>query len=72
MGPVYGQGAGCASAPHADSSTDMIAVHSTPEWPIEKQAACHFISNFVPSPEEGSCRVNMEFLFPLLKMDSIL
>ncbi|KAI1763699.1 hypothetical protein GGR53DRAFT_358065 [Hypoxylon sp. FL1150] len=37
--------------------------------PVEHQATCHFISNFILLPEEGD-RGFMDFLIPLLNLDS--
>ena len=36
---------------------------------IEQQASCHFVSNFVLLPQQGTTRGFMEFLIPLLKAD---
>jgi hypothetical protein len=35
--------------------------------PIDEQAACFFLSNFVLIPEEGTMRGYLDFLIPLLK-----
>jgi hypothetical protein len=35
--------------------------------PIDQQAACFFLSNFVLIPEEGTMRGYLDFLIPLLK-----
>ncbi|KAI0381123.1 hypothetical protein F5Y04DRAFT_84351 [Hypomontagnella monticulosa] len=37
--------------------------------PVEHQASCHFVSNFVLEPIEGSGRGFMDFVIPLLKQD---
>jgi Fungal specific transcription factor domain len=38
--------------------------------PVEEQASCHFVSNFVLIPRQGSTRGFLEFLLPLLKTES--
>ncbi|KAL7620036.1 hypothetical protein AAE478_010585 [Parahypoxylon ruwenzoriense] len=37
--------------------------------PVEHQASCHFVSNFILVPREGDTRGFMDFLIPLLKQD---
>lgn len=36
---------------------------------VEQQAICHFVSNYVLLPRQGSARGFMEFLIPLLKTE---
>ncbi|KAK3384787.1 hypothetical protein B0H63DRAFT_395492 [Podospora didyma] len=38
--------------------------------PTERQATCHFVSNFVLVPRQGSTRGYMDFLIPLLKTET--
>lgn len=42
---------------------------STLQLPPEQHASCHFVSNFVLIPRQGSTRGYMEHLIPLLKAD---
>ncbi|KAI1371010.1 hypothetical protein F4677DRAFT_450843 [Hypoxylon crocopeplum] len=37
--------------------------------PVEHQASCHFVSNFILVPREGNTRGFMDFVIPLLKQD---
>ncbi|KAI0118091.1 hypothetical protein F4776DRAFT_635104 [Hypoxylon sp. NC0597] len=37
--------------------------------PVEHQASCHFVSNFVLIPREGTTRGFMDFIIPLLKQE---
>ncbi|KAI1411546.1 hypothetical protein F5Y13DRAFT_55669 [Hypoxylon sp. FL1857] len=37
--------------------------------PIEHQASCHFVSNFILIPREGNTRGFMDFIIPLLKQE---
>ncbi|CAH0015831.1 unnamed protein product [Clonostachys rhizophaga] len=45
-------------------------VDTLPHMPIMDQASCHFISNFVLVPRQGSTRGFMEYLVPMLKAES--
>lgn len=45
------------------------AVVSSLNVPVEHQATCHFIANFILLPSEGD-RGFMDFIIPLLKQDS--
>ncbi len=38
--------------------------------PTEDQASCHFMSNFVLIPRQGSTRGFMDYLIPLMKAES--
>lgn len=44
---------------------------SAPQLPLEDQAACHFISNYVLVPRHGSLVGFMEFVVPLLKAEKV-
>ncbi|KAI1135457.1 hypothetical protein F5Y05DRAFT_416133 [Hypoxylon sp. FL0543] len=37
--------------------------------PVEHQASCHFVSNFIMIPREGTTRGFMDFIIPLLKQE---
>ncbi|KAI0836164.1 hypothetical protein F5Y06DRAFT_111027 [Hypoxylon sp. FL0890] len=37
--------------------------------PVEHQASCHFVSNFILVPREGSTRGFMDFVIPLMKLE---
>ncbi|KAK6854725.1 hypothetical protein PG990_008187 [Apiospora arundinis] len=37
--------------------------------PVETQASCHFVSNFVLMPRQGSTRGFMDFLVPMIKSE---
>ncbi|PHH81230.1 hypothetical protein CDD83_3636 [Cordyceps sp. RAO-2017] len=60
-----------ASSLSPPSSTDTCTIQAAPQVPLEEQAVCHFISNFVLVPHQGSVRGFMEFLIPLLKGDRV-
>ncbi|PNY25432.1 White-opaque regulator 1 [Tolypocladium capitatum] len=64
-----GESSGSSTSPA--SSTDACLITATPQIPIEDQAACHFVSNFVLIPNQGNARGFMEFLIPLMKMEHI-
>lgn len=51
------------------SSTDPGTIQSMPRVPVEDQAACHFISNFVLVPHQGSVRGFLDFVMPLMRID---
>ena len=54
----------------ADGSSQTTSyVVSTLKLPSEQQATCHFVSNFVLVPRQGSTRGFMDHLLPLLKID---
>ncbi|OAA49545.1 hypothetical protein NOR_01468 [Metarhizium rileyi] len=44
---------------------------ASPQLPLEDQAACHFISNYVLVPRHGNLVGFMEFVVPLLKLDMV-
>ncbi|RDA82853.1 hypothetical protein CP532_0951 [Ophiocordyceps camponoti-leonardi (nom. inval.)] len=63
-----------SSSSSADSSlspASSAGIQPPPRVAIEDQAACHFMSNFVLVPHQGSVRGFMEFLVPLMKVDRI-
>ncbi|KAI1082614.1 hypothetical protein F5B20DRAFT_569213 [Whalleya microplaca] len=37
--------------------------------PVEHQASCHFVSNFVLVPREGSTRGFLDFIIPMIRQD---
>lgn len=58
------------------SPTDMVVAAAKPRQvassltgPPEEQATCHFISNWVLVPRQGSTRGYMDYLMPMLGMD---
>lgn len=60
-----------ASSTPLVSSTDTCAIQTPLQVPIEDQAACHFVSNFILVPPRGSVRGFMEYLIPLMEMEQI-
>lgn len=58
-----------ASSLSPASSTGRTSLQPGPRVALEDQAACHFMSNFVLVPHQGSVRGFMEFLVPLMKVD---
>ncbi|PHH79404.1 hypothetical protein CDD80_4857 [Ophiocordyceps camponoti-rufipedis] len=60
-----------ASSLSPASSTGRTSLQPGPRVALEDQAACHFMSNFVLVPHQGSVRGFMEFLVPLMKVDRI-
>ncbi|KAI8950220.1 hypothetical protein F4801DRAFT_550167 [Xylaria longipes] len=58
------------STSSASTSTNTLGnrpVPSSPQVPIEEQASCLFISNFVLMPKDGSTSGHLDFVLPLLK-----
>lgn len=53
------------------SNADLPLVYKLPQLPLEEQAACHFISNYVLVPKHGSLVGFMEFVVPLLKTENV-
>lgn len=70
-GKDYESGETSASSTSPASSTDTCLIPASPQLPVEDQAACHFVSNFVLVPPQGSVRGYMDFLIPLVKMNNI-
>lgn len=60
---------GSTSSSSPASSTDTCIIQATPQVPVEDQAACHFVSNFVLVPHQGSVRGFLDFVMPLMKLD---
>ncbi|UNI17361.1 hypothetical protein JDV02_003707 [Purpureocillium takamizusanense] len=60
-----------ASSSSPASSTDTWIIPASPQVPLEDQAACHFVSNYVLVPPQGSVRGYMEFLIPLMKLGNV-
>ncbi|KAK1753478.1 hypothetical protein QBC47DRAFT_303598 [Echria macrotheca] len=50
-------------------SPSELSISPTIQIPTETQAACHFVSNFVLLPRQGSARGFMDYLIPIMKMD---
>ena len=46
-----------------------MAVIPAIQIPTDTQAQCHFVSNFILLPRQGSTRGFMDYLIPLMKMD---
>ncbi|KAI6779654.1 Transcriptional regulatory protein-like protein [Emericellopsis cladophorae] len=44
-------------------------VASALQLPLDQQASCHFVSNYVLIPRQGSTRGFMEYLLPLMKTE---
>lgn len=55
------------SAPRPDKIGQHASILQHLSTPIDQQAACFFLSNFVLIPEEGTMRGYLDFLIPLLK-----
>ncbi|KJZ72340.1 hypothetical protein HIM_08266 [Hirsutella minnesotensis 3608] len=53
--------------PFAGSSTNISTILDWLQLPIEEQAVCHLLSNYVLIPSFGSAQGYMEFLVPLKK-----
>jgi hypothetical protein len=51
-------------------ASNVSPVDTFPQVPIIDQASCHFISNFVLVPRQGSTRGFMEYLVPMLRTES--
>jgi hypothetical protein len=47
-----------------------MAIIPAIQIPTETQASCHFVSNFVLVPRQGSTRGFMDYLIPLMKSES--
>ncbi|QUC18800.1 uncharacterized protein UV8b_03041 [Ustilaginoidea virens] len=60
---------GCSVSPTTPNS--QLRVSAAPQIPLEDQAACHFISNYVQVPRHGSLIGFMEFVVPLLKAEKV-
>ncbi|KAI0467297.1 hypothetical protein F4859DRAFT_525943 [Xylaria cf. heliscus] len=60
---------GTSSSPSSASTKALgtWTVASSPTIPVEEQAACLFISNFVLMPKDGSTAGHLDFVLPLLK-----
>jgi hypothetical protein len=61
-------------SPSADAkppvqSPSELSISPTIQIPTETQATCHFVSNFVLLPRQGSARGFMDYLIPVMKMD---
>ncbi|KAI0474985.1 hypothetical protein GGR56DRAFT_489489 [Xylariaceae sp. FL0804] len=48
-----------------------LAVMPALSTPVEQKASCHFASNFVLMPREGTTHGFLEFVVPLLKQDAV-
>lgn len=46
-----------------------LAVIPAIQIPTETQASCHFVSNYVLLPRQGSCRGYLDYLIPLMKSE---
>ncbi|VUC23644.1 unnamed protein product [Clonostachys rosea] len=51
-------------------TSNLTPIDTLPQMPIIDQASCHFISNFVLVPRQGTTRGFMEYLVPMLKTES--
>lgn len=58
-----------AATPQPSYPKDQ-SILATLKLPLDEQASCHFISNYVLIPRQGSTRGYMEFVVPLLKATS--
>lgn len=47
-----------------------MAIIPAIQIPVDTKASCHFVSNFVLVPRQGSTRGFMDYLIPLLKAES--
>lgn len=52
---------------YSPASSKDQSILATLNLPIEEQASCHFVSNYVLIPRQGSTRGYMEFVLPLMK-----
>lgn len=55
---------------HDSGEEGAIREFRSPSVPLDQQAECHFVSNFVLLPRQGGTRGFMEFLLPLLAENS--
>ncbi|KAL3426144.1 negative acting factor [Phlyctema vagabunda] len=58
-----------AIAPLAASATSVTVTNGF-EVPVEQQALCFFLANFVYTPQQTSARGYMDFLIPMMKTES--
>lgn len=63
------QGESRKKSPSPPSATTSSYVVSALKMPLDQQASCHFVSNYVLVPRQGSTRGFMEYLIPLLKAE---
>ncbi|KAG6041834.1 hypothetical protein E4U41_001305 [Claviceps citrina] len=52
-------------------TSQLSSVHNSPQIPLDDQAACHFIANYVLVPRHGSLIGFMEFVVPLLNAERV-
>jgi hypothetical protein len=50
-------------SPESQSPTSSLTL------PVDQQATCHFVANYVLIPRQGSARGFMEYLIPLIRAD---
>lgn len=55
------------SSPSSPTTNSYVA--AALQIPVDQQASCHFVSNYVLLPRQGSTRGFMDYLLPLLKAD---
>ena len=62
----------------SDGSSTFVKAYPTPDQsplaalmlPVEEIASCHFISNYILIPRQGTTRGYMEYLLPLIKAET--
>lgn len=54
----------------SDSESSMTLVPGSLSLPIEQQASCFFVQNFVHTPQDPTSRGWFDFLVPLIKTES--
>ncbi|KAF4632022.1 hypothetical protein G7Y89_g6105 [Cudoniella acicularis] len=64
-----GDGSMSLITPTSDTDTGMMLATPALTIPVEQQAPCFFMSNYVIAPSEGQSRGYFEFLHPLMKND---
>ena len=50
-------------------SATLYALATALQLPVEEQASCHFISNYILLPRQGTTRGYMEYLVPLMSTE---
>lgn len=58
------------NTPLPGPKTPDRSIISTLKLPVEQQATCHFVSNYVLLPQGDATRGYMEFVVPLIKIDN--
>lgn len=71
ISPVSSEGSLSPTIKDAIKSPLEMAIIPAIEVPLDTKASCHFVSNFVLIPHQGSTRGFMDYLIPLLRTESL-